>query len=63
MKAEQIDQALCQKFITEGERLVFWNDSSAEFVDYVQQGLSGELAEVTVLDTSKHTIEVCLEGI
>lgn len=54
MKAEQIDQALCQKFITEGERLVFWNDSSAEFVDYVQQGLSGELAEVTVLDTSKH---------
>ena len=54
MKAEQIDQALCQKFITEGERLVFWNDSSAEFVDYVQEGLSGELAEVTVLDTSKH---------
>ncbi len=25
MKTEQVDQALRQKFITEGERLVFWH--------------------------------------
>ena len=35
MKAEQVDQALHQKFVTEGERLVFWHDPNGEFVEYV----------------------------
>lgn len=26
MKAEQVDQALYQKFVTEQQRLVFWHD-------------------------------------
>ena len=26
MKAEQVGQALLQKFVTEGVRLVFWHD-------------------------------------
>ncbi len=33
MKAEQVDRALHQKFVTEGERLVFWHDPNGEFED------------------------------
>ena len=52
MKAEQIDQALQQKFVAEGARLVFWHDPKGEFADYVAAGLSGPLAEVQVLDVA-----------
>ena len=41
MKAEQVDQALHQKFIEEGERLVFWHDENGEFSDYVAEDFSG----------------------
>ena len=50
MKAEQVDQALQQKFVSEGERLVFWHDANGEFTDYIVAGLSGPLADVQVLD-------------
>ena len=50
MKAEQVDQALRQKFVSEGARLVFWHDANEEFADYVAEGLAGELADVQVLD-------------
>ena len=53
MKAEQVDKALLQKFITEGERLVFWHDTNAEFIDYVMPGLSGDLADVQVLHVAE----------
>ena len=44
MKTEQVDQALRQKFISEGERLVFWHDLNGEFADYVAAGLGGDIA-------------------
>lgn len=50
MKAEQVDKALAQKFLVEGHRLVFWHDPNAEFAEYIEQGLTGELAGVQVLD-------------
>lgn len=50
MKAEQVDQALHQKFIAEGERLVFWHDENGEFSDYVAEEFSGDLTEVQLLD-------------
>lgn len=50
MKAEQVDQALRQKFVDEGERLVFWHDENGEFGEYVAAGFADELAEVQVLD-------------
>ena len=50
MKAEQVDRALHQKFVTEGERLVFWHDPNGEFADYVEGGLAGDIADVQVLD-------------
>ena len=53
MKAEQVDKALHQKFIIESERLVFWHDPNVEFADYVGEGLSGDLADVQVLDVAK----------
>jgi uncharacterized protein (TIGR02687 family) len=53
MKAEQVDQALRQKFIEEGERLVFWNDPGCDFIDYVAQGLPAELDAVMLLDVGK----------
>ena len=53
MKAEQVDQALRQKFVSEGARLVFWHDAKSEFADYVGQGFAGEIADVQVLDVSK----------
>jgi uncharacterized protein (TIGR02687 family) len=53
MKAEQIDKALHQKFVTEGARLVFWHDPNAEFVDYVEEGLTGDIADVQVLDVAE----------
>ena len=49
MKADQVDQALRQRFLDEGHRLVFWHDPQGEFTDYVAQGLPEELAAVTVL--------------
>ena len=52
MKAEQVDQALRQKFVTEGERLVFWHDPNGEFTDYVEGGLAGDIADVKVLDVA-----------
>ncbi len=52
MKAEQIDQALKQKFIMDGERLVFWHDPNGEFADYIESGLAGDLANVQVLDVA-----------
>ena len=53
MKAEQVDQALHQKFVTEGERLVFWHDPNGEFADYVTAGLGGDIADVQVLDNAE----------
>ena len=50
MKTEQVDQALKQKFIADGERLVFWHDPNTEFKNYIQVGLSADLAAVQVLD-------------
>ena len=44
MKAEQVDRALHQKFVTEGERLVFWHDPNGEFADCVEGGLAGDIA-------------------
>ena len=52
MKAEQVDQALHQKFVTEGERLVFWHDPNGEFTDYVEGGLAANIADVQVLDVA-----------
>ncbi|MFB0987044.1 MAG: BREX-1 system phosphatase PglZ type A, partial [Phycisphaerales bacterium] len=53
MKAEQVDQALHQKFIIEDERLVFWHDQNEEFADYVEGRLAGDLADVQVLDVAE----------
>ena len=53
MKAEQVDQALHQKFVTEGARLVFWHDPNGEFADYVGGGLAGDIADVKVLDVAE----------
>ena len=53
MKAEQVDQALRQKFVGEGARLVFWHDENGEFAEYVAGGLPKELAAVQVLDLTQ----------
>ena len=53
MRAEQVDKALKQKFVTEGERLVFWHDADGEFADYISRGLMGDLAEVRVLEVAQ----------
>ena len=53
MKAEQVDQALHQKFVTEGERLVFWHDPNGEFTGYVEGDLTGDIADVQVLDVAE----------
>ena len=53
MKAEQIDQALHQRFVTEGARLVFWHDPNGEFADYVGGGLASDTADVQVLDVAE----------
>ncbi len=50
MKAEQVDQALQQKFISEKSRLVFWHDENGEFADYIAAGLSADMADVQILD-------------
>lgn len=50
MKADQVDQALEQKFVHQGARLVFWHDAKGEFRDYVDAGLGGVLSSVSVLD-------------
>jgi uncharacterized protein (TIGR02687 family) len=49
MKAEQVDQALYQKFVTEQKRLVFWHDANGEFADYIEAGLSESLPQVNIL--------------
>jgi len=53
MKAEQVDQALLKKFMTEKNRLVFWNDTDGEFSDYIEAGLPTDLQAVTVIDSAK----------
>jgi uncharacterized protein (TIGR02687 family) len=53
MKVEHVDQALHQRFVTEGARLVFWHDTEAEFTEYIERGLSGELESVQVLEVAK----------
>lgn len=53
MKADQVDQALRQKFLSEGARLVFWHDQNSEFADYVSAGLSGDLTDVKVLQVAE----------
>ena len=53
MKAEQVGQALAQKFLSEGQRIVFWNDPHCEFTDYIAQGLPPELESVSVLNVTK----------
>ncbi len=54
MKADQLDKALYEKFVTQDERLVFWNDAKSEFSEYVARGLGGKLAQVKVVDLSKN---------
>ena len=54
MKAEQVSQALCLKFIEDDERLVFWHDPNGEFTDYFEGGLPSELEAVTVRNLAKH---------
>lgn len=49
MKAEQVDRALYQKFVTEQQRLVFWHDTHGEFADYIAAGLPETLAQVNIL--------------
>lgn len=49
MKAEQVDQALYQKFVTEQHRLVFWHDRQGEFADYIATGLPETLTQVKIL--------------
>ena len=53
MKAEQVDQALKQKFVNEGARLVFWHDKNGEFAEYVAGGLPDDMAAVQVLDLAR----------
>jgi uncharacterized protein (TIGR02687 family) len=53
MKAEQVDQALQQKFVADGERLVFWHDPNGEFAEYVGEILSGDISDVQVLDVAQ----------
>jgi len=50
MKAEQIENALAQKFNTDAARLVFWHDAPGDFADYLKGGLPASLGDVTVLD-------------
>lgn len=52
MKAEQVDKALCQKFLTDEQRLVFWHDPDEEFAEYISGGLPDALAAVTVVDVA-----------
>ena len=53
MKAEQVDQALEQKFLADGQRLVFWHDGASEFADYIEAGLPDELSEIQILELAK----------
>jgi len=48
MKHEQVDQALCKKFIEEKQRIVFWHDPKSEFGSYLLGGLPAELNEADV---------------
>lgn len=53
MKTEQVNEALEQKFLTEGNRLVFWHDANGEFADYLSEGLPPDLASVTIVNLNK----------
>ncbi|MDP6650668.1 MAG: BREX-1 system phosphatase PglZ type A, partial [Gammaproteobacteria bacterium] len=53
MKAEQVDQALEQKFLSDGQRLVFWHDGAGEFAGYIDSGLPDELSEVQILELAQ----------
>lgn len=64
MKAEQVNQALEQKFIEDGARLVFWHDAKGEFREYVAAGFEGALASVRILDVAEQgalAAKLCLE--
>jgi len=52
MKATQVDQALHQKFMVDGDRIVFWHDPNTEFAEYVAGGLTEGLSEVKVLQVA-----------
>lgn len=52
MKSDQVDAALTQKFVQDGQRLVFWHDEAGEFADYVSDGLPEALSDVTVVDVN-----------
>ena len=53
MKAEQVDQALHQKFVTEGARLVFWHDPNEEFAEYVREDLPVNFSDIKVLNVEE----------
>ena len=53
MKSEQVNQALRRKFLDDDARIVFWNDPSSEFVDYLEGGLPTELATITVVNANQ----------
>jgi len=53
VKAHEVDKALHQKFVVDGERLVFWHDTDAEFADYVAKQLPDGLGGAQLLDVAK----------
>lgn len=53
MKAEQVDKALRQRFLTDDQRLVFWHDTAGEFADYIASGLPDDLTGVQLLDVAQ----------
>ncbi len=53
MKATQVDQALLQKFVVDGDRIVFWHDANTEFAEYVAGGLMEGLSDVKVLQVAE----------
>lgn len=52
MKADQVTKALRQKFLDEGERLVFWRDGKGDFEAFVRAGLGEGLEAVEVLEVA-----------
>ena len=53
MSTSQNNQALQQKFLSDGQRLVFWHDGAGEFADYIEAGLPDELSEIQILELAK----------
>lgn len=52
MKSDQVTKALRQKFLEEGERLVFWRDGKGDFEAFVRAGLGEGLEAVEVLEVA-----------